>query len=58
VIGKERYLLSMVSGVLFAGAADPGGDYGYRASHLAAFGLAGGAITALGFGIATVTSCE
>jgi hypothetical protein len=32
---------------------DPGGSYGYRASWLAVFGLAGAAITALGFGIAT-----
>jgi len=52
-IGKEQYLLSALFGALFAGMVDPGGSYGYRASHLAVFGLAGAAITALGFGIAT-----
>ena len=52
-IGEEQYLLSAVFGVLFAGVADPGGSYGYRASHIALFGLAGAAMTALGFGIAT-----
>ncbi|HUO70419.1 MAG TPA: FUSC family protein, partial [Solirubrobacteraceae bacterium] len=52
-IGKEQYLLSALFGTLFAGMVDPGGSYGYRASRLAVFGLAGAAITALGFGIAT-----
>jgi Fusaric acid resistance protein-like len=52
-IGKEQYLLSALFGALFAGMADPGGSYGYRASRLAVFALAGAAITALGFGIAT-----
>jgi hypothetical protein len=51
--GKEQYLLSAVFGAVFASAVDPGGSYGYRASHIAAFGLAGAVITALGFGIAT-----
>lgn len=50
-IGYEQYLLSAVFGVLFAGLADPGGGYGYRASSIAIFGLAGAAVTALGFGI-------
>ncbi len=53
VIGKEQYLVSAVFGVLFAGMVDPGGSYGYRASHIVVFGLAGAAMTALGFGIAT-----
>jgi hypothetical protein len=52
-VGKEQYLLSAVFGVLFAGVADPGGSYGYRALRIAVFGLAGAAITALGFAIAT-----
>jgi Fusaric acid resistance protein-like len=52
-IGEEQYLLSAVFGALFAGVVDPGGSYGYRALHIALFGLAGAAITALGFGIAT-----
>jgi hypothetical protein len=50
-IGYEQYLLSAVFGVLFAGLADLGGGYGYRASRIAAFGLIGAAVTALGFGI-------
>ena len=52
-IGQEQYLLSAVFGALFAGVGDPGGSYGYRASRIAGFGIAGAAITALGFGIAT-----
>ncbi len=50
-IGYEQYLLSALFGVLFAGLADPGGGYGYRASHIAVFGLIGAGLTALGFGI-------
>ena len=50
-IGHEQYLLSAVFGLLFAGLADPGGGYGDRASHIAAFALLGAALTALGFGI-------
>ncbi len=50
-IGYEQYLLSALFGVLFAGLADPGGGYGYRASRIAVFALAGAALTALGFGI-------
>jgi Fusaric acid resistance protein-like len=50
-IGHEEYLLSAVFGLLFAALADPGGSYGYRASHTAVFGLIGAAVTALGFGI-------
>jgi hypothetical protein len=50
-IGYEQYLLSAVFGVLFAGLADLGGGYGYRVSRIAAFGLIGAAVTALGFGI-------
>jgi hypothetical protein len=53
VIGKEQYLLSAAFGALFAGVADPGGSAGYRAVRIAVFGLAGAAITALGFAIAT-----
>ncbi len=50
-IGYEQYLLSAVFGVLFAGVADPGGGFGYRASRVAVFGLIGAGLTALGFGI-------
>jgi Fusaric acid resistance protein-like len=50
-IGHEEYLLSALFGVLFTMLADPGGSYGYRASHTAVFGLIGAGVTALGFGI-------
>lgn len=50
-IGHEEYLLSALFGLLFAGLADPGGGYGYRASRIAVFALIGAALTALGFGI-------
>jgi hypothetical protein len=50
-IGYEQYLLSAVFGVLFAGLVDPGGSFAHRASHIAAFGLIGAAVTALGYGI-------
>ena len=49
--GYEQYLLTALVAVLFAAAADPGGDYGYRAMHLAVYGLIGAALTALGFGL-------
>jgi len=50
-IGHEEYLASALFGVLFALAADPGGGYGYRASHIAVFALAGAGVTALAFGV-------
>src|SRR5215469_13434882 len=50
-IGHEEYLLSAVVGVVFTAAADPGGSFGYRASHVAIFGLIGAGLTALAFGI-------
>ena len=50
-IGHEEYLVSAVFGVVLAALADPGGNYGYRASHVAGFGLIGAGLTALAFGI-------
>jgi hypothetical protein len=50
-IGYEQYLLSAFFGLLFAGLADPGGGFGHRAVDVAAFGLIGAGVTALGFGI-------
>ena len=50
-IGHEEYLLSAVFGLLLAALADPGGGYGYGASHIAVFALIGAGLTALGFGI-------
>ena len=50
-IGHQEYLLSAVFGLLFSVLADPGGSYGYRAWHIAVFGVIGAGMTALGFGI-------
>ncbi|MEV4561704.1 FUSC family protein [Kitasatospora sp. NPDC049285] len=50
-IGHEEYLFSALFGMLFASLADPGGRFGYRASHNAVFALIGAGITALAFGI-------
>lgn len=50
-IGHEQYLLSALFGLLFAWLADPGGDYEYRAWHIAVFAVIGAGLTALGFGI-------
>jgi hypothetical protein len=52
-IGKEQYLLSAVFGAAYTVVADPGGSFRNRARDLAVFGLAGAAITALAFGMAT-----
>jgi hypothetical protein len=52
-IGKERYLLSAVFGAAYTVVGDPGGSFRNRARDLAVFGLAGAAVTALAFGIAT-----
>lgn len=51
--GEEQYMLSAVFGVLFLGVSDPGGAYGYRASHMAVFAVVGALLTALGFAIGT-----
>ena len=50
-IGEEQYLLSAGFGLVFAAATDPGGAFGYRASRLAVFALAGAALTAVGFAL-------
>jgi hypothetical protein len=52
-VGEPQYILGAVFGALFAGVADPGGSFGDRALRIAVFGLAGAAITALAFAIAT-----
>ncbi|MEW1952361.1 FUSC family protein [Terrabacter sp. NPDC080008] len=49
VLGKEQYFLAAAFGVIFAAAADPGGRYAYRTSHLTVFVLAGALVTAIGF---------
>jgi hypothetical protein len=50
-IGHEEYLLSALFGLLFSALIDPGGGYGYRASHVTVFALVGTGVTALAFGI-------
>jgi len=50
-LNQEKYFLAVAFAELFAGVSDPGGQYGYRMSHLAVFGVAGTLLTALGFGI-------
>jgi hypothetical protein len=50
-IGHEEYLPSALFGLLLSVLADPGGGLGYRAWHIAVFGLAGAGMTALGFGL-------
>jgi hypothetical protein len=48
---QERYFLSVAFGLLFVLLSDPGGDYLYRLRRMAAVGLIGTLLTALGFGI-------
>jgi Fusaric acid resistance protein-like len=50
-IHQEQYWVSLSFGALFMALADPGGEYGYRVSHIAGFAVIGAALTALGFGI-------
>ena len=51
VLHQEKYFLTIFFAMLLIWAADPGGEYGYQASHLALFGVVGAALTALGFGL-------
>ena len=50
-IHQEKYFVSMIFAVLFLGGSDPGGEFGYRMSHMALFAGIGALLTALGFGI-------
>jgi Fusaric acid resistance protein-like len=50
-IGLEKYWLSLAFGMLFVALSDPGGSYRRRFRSMAAVGLIGGALTALGFAI-------
>jgi uncharacterized membrane protein YccC len=50
-VGHEKYWLSVSFGALFVGIADPGGTYRLRLRTMAAVGLLGTLLTALGFGI-------
>ena len=40
LVNQEKYFLVVVFAELFTGVSDPGGEYGYRMSHLAVFGVA------------------
>jgi Fusaric acid resistance protein-like len=50
-INLERYWLSLVFGLLFVALSDPGGAYRQRVRSMAAVGLIGTVLTALGFAI-------
>jgi hypothetical protein len=53
-IGHEQYLLSAIFGVLLGVLVDPGGSFGHRALHLAAYGAVGALVTAFAFAIGGV----
>jgi len=48
---ERRYFLSAIFGVLFVALSDPGGEHGPRVARMAVMAVAGGLLTALGFGI-------
>jgi hypothetical protein len=50
-LNQEKSLLSVMYGLMFLAVSDPGGDYGYRISHMALFAALGVLLTALGFGV-------
>jgi hypothetical protein len=50
-LNQERYFLSVAFGLLFVALSDPGGEYLPRLIRMAAVGLIGALLTALGFGI-------
>ena len=50
-IHQEKYFVSMIFAVLLLGGSDPGGEFGYRMSHMAVFAVSGALLTALGFGV-------
>jgi len=48
---ERRYFLSAIFGALFVALSDPGGKHGPRVARMAVMAVAGGLLTALGFGI-------
>lgn len=50
-LNQQRYFLSVAFGLLFVMLSDPGGEYTMRLRRMAAIGVTGALITALGFGI-------
>ena len=50
-LDREAYVLTFVFAVLFAALSDPGGTFAYRAQRMVLYGVIGGLLTALGFGI-------
>ena len=51
VLNDEKYWLSVSFAALFVALSDPGGVYGVRFREMGAVVLAGGMLTALGFGL-------
>jgi hypothetical protein len=48
---ERRYFLSAIFGALFVALSDPGGKHGPRVARMTVMAVAGGLLTALGFGI-------
>jgi len=49
--GWSVYWVTLALAALFAGASDPGGEFGYRASRMGLFAVIGALLTGLGFAI-------
>jgi hypothetical protein len=50
-LGQQKYYLTVFFAMLFVGASNPGGEYGYLLPHMALFAVVGALLTALGLGI-------
>jgi uncharacterized membrane protein YccC len=50
-LGLDHYWISMAFGALFVWLSDPGGNYAFRVRDMAAVGVLGALLTALGYGI-------
>jgi hypothetical protein len=51
LVDQEEYFVSAFFALVFIGVSDPGGDYTYRLSHMAAYGAVGALLTAFGVAI-------
>ena len=51
VIGQQKYVITVVFAVLFAGVGDPGGEFRYGATRMGVFAVIGALLTLLGFGV-------
>ena len=52
-LDQQKYVVSVIFAVLTTALSDPGGGYWKRAGSMSAFGLGGGAVTALAFFVGT-----